>query len=617
MTSTVDESTVDESLNEDDDDGSNDSGAEEEVMMANLQLPVAFGRRGTGQQSGAKGAKVSKQRAQRTALPGVQPGGANSQATAVDHHFNDETTASGIPVSLQVKIPAHGKRLWALASNPKGSRVVSGGHDYKVKMWDFNGMTSSMRPFREIEPAEGHSIQSLSFSCSGSHFACSCGEAVLRIYNAEGTKIQETVKGDMYVRDANNTKGHTHMIFDTSWHPFDREKFMTASQDATIRLWNLTEKAYGIDQALPHVQVLKAIDKRKLNASSCHVLCSTWSPTKGQCIVGGCNDGSLQLWHEKRKYGKPDLVVREAHSGGNASTAVKFFRDDQRLLSRGLDSTLKLWDVRKFKDPIATFNDLPTIDDKSNIALSPCESWILCGKQMKESGGIEIIESSALKRCGSIKLDVGAVRIEWPDEINQLLVGCMDGGLRMLYDPERSQRGALCFVDKEAIKTGAQVPGYMDPVFTLDALPEGFKETREGGLRQLRKRPNRDATKSIIPARPTGVEGSDGQPATSRNMSQFIMSKLVGEADKEQKDSVEVLRSYAEKAERDPLFITTAYRETQPKPVLDYSMQVGDDESMLSDVRKCPRCGLKMCTCGYMKIEEAIKGPSIKQRRTA
>ena len=40
----------------------------------------------------------------------------------------------------------------ALAMDPSGARVVTGGYDYDVKLWDFAGMDSSLQSFRTIRP---------------------------------------------------------------------------------------------------------------------------------------------------------------------------------------------------------------------------------------------------------------------------------------------------------------------------------------------------------------------------------------------------------------------------------------------------------------------------------
>ena len=36
----------------------------------------------------------------------------------------------------------------ALAMDPSGARVVTGGYDYDVRLWDFAGMDSSLQSFR-------------------------------------------------------------------------------------------------------------------------------------------------------------------------------------------------------------------------------------------------------------------------------------------------------------------------------------------------------------------------------------------------------------------------------------------------------------------------------------
>ena len=42
----------------------------------------------------------------------------------------------------------HSRAVTALDIDHTGSRVVTGGLDYMVRVYDFNGMKSDMRPFR-------------------------------------------------------------------------------------------------------------------------------------------------------------------------------------------------------------------------------------------------------------------------------------------------------------------------------------------------------------------------------------------------------------------------------------------------------------------------------------
>lgn len=56
-----------------------------------------------------------------------------------------------------------------------------------------------------------------------------------KIYDRDGRALGEFVRGDMYIRDARNTKGHVSGLTCGTWHPTDRYTAMTASEDGTVR----------------------------------------------------------------------------------------------------------------------------------------------------------------------------------------------------------------------------------------------------------------------------------------------------------------------------------------------------------------------------------------------
>jgi hypothetical protein len=62
---------------------------------------------------------------------------------------------------------AHGKCVTAIAADRAGARLLTGGEDYQLQMFDFGGMKRDMRSFRKLEPMEGYPINALSFSPSG------------------------------------------------------------------------------------------------------------------------------------------------------------------------------------------------------------------------------------------------------------------------------------------------------------------------------------------------------------------------------------------------------------------------------------------------------------------
>lgn len=57
--------------------------------------------------------------------------------------------------------------MTAIAADRAGARLLTGGDDYNLQMFDFGGMKRDMRSFRKLEPMEGYPITALSFSPSG------------------------------------------------------------------------------------------------------------------------------------------------------------------------------------------------------------------------------------------------------------------------------------------------------------------------------------------------------------------------------------------------------------------------------------------------------------------
>ena len=113
-------------------------------------------------------------------------------------------------------------------------------------MFDFGGMKSDLRSFRSVEPHSGHPVAALAWSPSGDAWLACAREPRVKLYDREGKGVGETVRGDMYIRDPRNTKGHTAAATAAAWHPHDRWTALTAGEDGTLRVWdthNVIQKA--------------------------------------------------------------------------------------------------------------------------------------------------------------------------------------------------------------------------------------------------------------------------------------------------------------------------------------------------------------------------------------
>ena len=119
-----------------------------------------------------------------------------------------------MPISHQVVLDSHEKSVQALSINREGSKMVSGGLDYRMKIWDFTTMNRNLKPFKDFKPFDGHPVRTLSFNPNGTHFLCCCGNNQAKIYNSEGVRKKTTIRGDMCLLDMANTKGHVASIND-------------------------------------------------------------------------------------------------------------------------------------------------------------------------------------------------------------------------------------------------------------------------------------------------------------------------------------------------------------------------------------------------------------------
>jgi pSer/pThr/pTyr-binding forkhead associated (FHA) protein len=147
-----------------------------------------------------------------------------------------------VPLTHQVELKGHNKTVTALSIDHGGARVVSGGVDYSVRLWDFGGMDKHHRSFRSMTPLDGTVINSISHSPDGKQFVVAPAASQLMVYNREAALQLTTAKGDVYIHDMANTKGHVGAVTGTVWHPSELNVFASCGLDGTCRLWDVNGK---------------------------------------------------------------------------------------------------------------------------------------------------------------------------------------------------------------------------------------------------------------------------------------------------------------------------------------------------------------------------------------
>jgi hypothetical protein len=135
------------------------------------------------------------------------------------------------------------------------------------------------------------------------------------------------------------------------------------------------------------------------------------------------NDGSLQFWYNRSNHWKPDLHIPNAHGANNEITSIMFFEDNLRFVSRGEDSTMKLWDLRRPKKPLFVFEDLPCFSTKTGMAMSGDESILLtgtCVKKGHENSKLAFYSTYNYEKIKEVPICQNSiVSLVWSDKINQ------------------------------------------------------------------------------------------------------------------------------------------------------------------------------------------------------
>ncbi|XP_057622033.1 WD repeat-containing protein 70-like [Chionomys nivalis] len=479
----------------------------------------------------------------------------------------EENPVLRIPDSHEITLKHGTKTVSALALDPSGAHLVTGGYDYGVNFWDFAGMDASLKPFRSLQPCECHQIKTLQYSNTGDMILVISGSSQAKVIDRDGLEVMECIKGDQYIVDMANTKGHTAMLHTGSWHPRIRGEFMTCSNDATVRLWEVENPKKQKSVFKP-----RTMQGKKVIPTTC-----TYS-RDGNLVAAACQNGSIQIW-DRNLTVHPKFHYKQAHDPGTDTSCVVFSYDGNVLASRGGDNTLKLWDVRQFNKLLFSASGLPTLFPMTDCCFSPDDKLIVTGTSVQRgrgNGKLVFFERRTLQRVYETDVtDASVVRCLWHPKLNQIMVGTGNGLAKVYYDPDKSQRGAkLCVVktQQKAKQAESLTRGY---IITPHALPM-FREPQQRSTRKQLERDRLDPLKSHKPEPPVAGPGRGGRVgAHGGTLSSYIVKNIALDKTDDRNPREAILR-HAKAAEENPYWVSPAYSKTQPKNV--FAQVESDDE---------------------------------------
>jgi WD40 repeat protein len=517
-------------------------------------------------------------------------------SASIDEEENNEEKENSIPLSHLVEMThTENKSLTSLDIDRSGNRLITGSYDGTVKIWDFNSMTRRPSAFHTVEAGIDYPVLSVSWSATGGFFVAATGDCQAKIFDRDGNFEIGCLKGDNYLHDINNTKGHTYPLTDAKWHPCAKNLFITAARDSTIRIWDIESKPMGIDQEIMQSVILKA--KTYLN-HKIPINCCTYSHS-GDYILGGVNDGTIQLWTPKGNTKTPMVFRSDKNKNNVEITSVLFMEnDDKFFFSRADDSTMKIWDRRITNKAVHTWQDIPCFSTKTGMCLSPDESIIVTGTCVKKGH-----ENSALmfystqhpfEKIKEQKICRNSITaINWNSKLNQIAVGSNDGKCRMYFNPELSKNGIVNSIFKKAKTKEVDDFEYAKPIITPLVLPlfDETSFTRQTYLDIIKPDPV-PVNKAELPTQGPGSKYAR-PPSNTQNIMTTIHKKLYEEG-----DARDLLLKFGDKNNSGE-WVDSAYKKTAPKPVFDYNARLEDEVVYYeSEKRKrCHGCGLKFCTC--------------------
>ena len=527
----------------------------------------------------------------RRKLPGLPESKAKSPTSSKDDSDSDDDSDDSededeYPVSHELVFRTHDRPVTTITVDASGSRMITGSMDCTIKLHDFASMTpNTVRAFKSIDPtftkgsanSETHPVHVAKFNPhSPSQVLVISATTQARILSRDGETTTEFVKGDMYLRDMNMTKGHISELTSGTWHPHNQNLCVTAGTDSTLRIWD-------VNMRMKQKDVIVHKSKYAGSAGRSRMTAVAWgSQVEGgnSLLVAAALDGSLLMWGGDGPWNRPSGEITQAHASNTWTSGVDISADGRLVVTRGGDDTVKLWDTRKFKQPVNTTTHVSTSSQypTSNIQFAPNSSSIITGS---ETGDLYILNPATLKPevCTPITPSVPLISVLWHDKLNQIITGSANAETHVLFNPKISTKGALMVMSKQPkrrhidddpsvttdMSQGISGDGIVNPGAANEAIKGSTYSSRHPTIGLTASGKSRDPRRPHIPA---------VTPFSKNAPDEEHIKKRIPLSSMREEDPRAALLAYAEKAKNDPMF-TNAWSKTQPKTIY---ADVSDEE---------------------------------------
>lgn len=199
----------------------------------------------------------------------------------------------------------HGGPILSAAFSPDGTRIVVGGTDGTVSLWDVASSTRLASRSEHRGP-----VQRVTFSPDGKWIATASHDSTARIWRADNLEL------------AGLELKHGNEVYDVCFNA-SSDRVATAGQDGKPRIWD--RETGALVATLQHDQIVNTI---------------RFSPDGSQVLTSS-DDGSARLWRAENG----EMVVSPLRHGGKVKCAV-FSPDGNRVATASYDGTACIWDTK-------------------------------------------------------------------------------------------------------------------------------------------------------------------------------------------------------------------------------------------------------------------------------
>jgi len=283
-----------------------------------------------------KAGKLAKQSAF-----GVLPG---TEYRKMEDRIKTQLQQAAYWVKERNRLEEHEAAFVSVSLSPDGRRLVSGGADGSIKLWD----VATGRPIKTLT-RHTHAVHVVSFSPDGQLLAFASSDShTVKLWDI--TTSTEIFSSNQYDSDGS---GHKAISFSPNG------RLLAYASNKTITLLNVVERREEI---------------KKLDGHEDRVNGISFSPD-GKMLASGSFDGKVKLWNLATHQ------VIDTLDGGNWVFALSFSPDGKMLASGANGGGIKLWNLANLKSKP---HDLRASDRVTNLSFSPNGQLLIASGYYKD-----------------------------------------------------------------------------------------------------------------------------------------------------------------------------------------------------------------------------------------